>query len=249
MSVRVSSLIWDCSDSTGSNRLMLLAIADFADDDGWAFPSVATLARRCRMQRRNAIYTLAELEASGELEVKKKAGPFGVNLYRITLGENVQRSAPPVQQVAPQNHVQRSAPPVQPIVKTSATQCTTPVQRSAPEPSLNRNEPSVVGARAPRSPADRGSRLPENWTLPADWRAWAVQHRPDLDPDATADAFADYWHAAPGAKGRKVDWFATWRTWVRNQRTRPGAAPTAAPSATAPARRDTDYDFADEVAP
>lgn len=43
--------------------------------------------------------------------------------------------------------------------------------------------------------------------------------------------FADHWRAKPGADGRKADWLATWRNWVRRERdpplgrARPGAPP------------------------
>ena len=37
----------------------------------------------------------------------------------------------------------------------------------------------------------------------------------NLDPEATASTFRDYWAAIPGAKGRKTDWPATWRNWCR----------------------------------
>lgn len=73
--------------------------------------------------------------------------------------------------------------------------------------------------RATRSPAaESGSRLPADWSLPSDWRIWAQQERPGLDPASTAERFADHWRAQPGAKGRKADWFATWRNWVRTER-------------------------------
>ena len=39
MSVRVSSRVWESSAQSGGGLLMLLAIADFADDDGVAFPA------------------------------------------------------------------------------------------------------------------------------------------------------------------------------------------------------------------
>lgn len=63
----------------------------------------------------------------------------------------------------------------------------------------------------------KGSRLPADWVLPDDWRAWAQAERSDLDVTKTAADFADYWHAKPGKDGRKSDWLATWRRWVRNQ--------------------------------
>jgi hypothetical protein len=39
-----------------------------------------------------------------------------------------------------------------------------------------------------------------------------------LSIDETAERFRDYWIAQPGVKGRKADWSATWRNWVRNEK-------------------------------
>lgn len=64
----------------------------------------------------------------------------------------------------------------------------------------------------------RGSRLSADWQLPDEWADWARQVRPDLNPTETANRFADYWHGMAGAKGRKADWLATWRNWVRNEK-------------------------------
>lgn len=72
-----------------------------------------------------------------------------------------------------------------------------------------------IGQSAPKS---KGSRLDPNWQLPDDWAIWAKQTRPDLNINQIADGFRDYWIAAPGAKGIKADWSATWRNWVRNQK-------------------------------
>lgn len=68
-------------------------------------------------------------------------------------------------------------------------------------------------ARAPS-----GSRLPADWTLPTDWYAWALSERPELDLGREAASFADHWHAKAGKDGRKADWQATWRNWIRNSR-------------------------------
>lgn len=64
----------------------------------------------------------------------------------------------------------------------------------------------------------RGSRLPDDWTLPDEWAQWARAERPDIDPNAEAAKFADHFHSAPGQHGRKTRWQATWRNWVRNAR-------------------------------
>lgn len=80
---------------------------------------------------------------------------------------------------------------------------------------------SSLRSEVESAPPQRGSRLPADWQLPDDWATWAKQARPDLSPAETAQRFADYWHAVPGAKGRKADWLATWRNWVRNEKAQP----------------------------
>lgn len=71
-----------------------------------------------------------------------------------------------------------------------------------------------------RSPSadPRGSRLAADWHLPGEWRQWAIdQGIPPPLIDREAVRFPDYWHGAAGAKGRKADWFATWRNWMRDK--------------------------------
>lgn len=67
----------------------------------------------------------------------------------------------------------------------------------------------------PRTASPSGSRLPADWTLPDDWRTWAIAERPDLDVKREADTFRDHWHGKAGKDGRKADWQATWRNWIR----------------------------------
>lgn len=64
-----------------------------------------------------------------------------------------------------------------------------------------------------RSPA--GSRLPTNWNPSETDLRWARDARPDIDVDAEVERFRDYWLGVAGVKGRKADWPATWRNWIR----------------------------------
>ena len=68
------------------------------------------------------------------------------------------------------------------------------------------------------------SRLPADWSASADDIEFCKAERPDLVPTQTEQRFRDYWIAQPGVKGRKADWPATWRNWVRNERAPHGAA-------------------------
>lgn len=63
-----------------------------------------------------------------------------------------------------------------------------------------------------------GSRLANDFVLPTEWKDFCLQQRPDLQPSKAFDQFKDYWCAKPGKDASKLDWFATWRNWVRNQK-------------------------------
>lgn len=90
-----------------------------------------------------------------------------------------------------------------------------------PQPLLNQEQEQEQEKKAPSAKSPRGCALREDWTLPDDWKAWAQAERPDVDVLTVAESFRDYWVAKPGKDGRKADWLATWRNWVRNQRTAP----------------------------
>lgn len=78
--------------------------------------------------------------------------------------------------------------------------------------------PAAVPAPEAEAKSRNGKRLPDNWTLPSEWADWARTKRPDLNIAEQGEKFADHFRAAPGVKGRKTDWEATWRNWIRNER-------------------------------
>lgn len=85
---------------------------------------------------------------------------------------------------------------------------------SQPPDSLNPDSLNPESGKEHRSPS--GSRLTLE-TLPEDWRSYCKTERPELNPDRVFLDFRDYWIAKPGKDGRKADWQATWRGWVRRQ--------------------------------
>ncbi|MDQ3831906.1 MAG: helix-turn-helix domain-containing protein [Candidatus Tectomicrobia bacterium] len=85
MSIAIMTHVWQRSQHKGSELLLLLAIADNANDQGIAYPSVRTLAKKTRLSRRNVQYLINKVEQSGELRVSVGTGPHGCNEYHILL--------------------------------------------------------------------------------------------------------------------------------------------------------------------
>lgn len=82
-----------------------------------------------------------------------------------------------------------------------------------PDPTQSSKELSL-GADAPTTKTKRGTRLPDDFAVSDEMRAWARENTPDVNESEHAK-FCDYWRAQPGAKGVKLDWVATWRNWMR----------------------------------
>lgn len=83
MSIRVMSHVWKHSQAKGGDLLVLLAIADFADDSGTAYPSIATLGLKARLDGRNVQRSIRRLITAGELTLSERQGPHGTNLYQV----------------------------------------------------------------------------------------------------------------------------------------------------------------------
>ncbi|MDB6135941.1 MAG: hypothetical protein JWM59_4184 [Verrucomicrobiales bacterium] len=74
MSSKASLHVWTHSRQQGGHLLVLLALADHADDSGQCSLSVSTLARMARVSERHCKRILAELTASGELIRTRRGG-------------------------------------------------------------------------------------------------------------------------------------------------------------------------------
>ena len=133
------TVVWAESRHKGSALLLLLALADYAHDDGGhAFPSVPTMARRVRMTERAVQLLLAKLKASGEL-VADGVRDGGTVVYRIVLPglqAGGEKFAPP-----PRRGVHRRSP-------GGDRPITGGVQPGSPDPSLTPQEPSGVDSAA-----------------------------------------------------------------------------------------------------
>jgi hypothetical protein len=91
MSIHVMNSVWQNEDVSQHRELIvLLALADFCDDDGVCFPSVPKIAKKSRMSERNAQRIIHLLCGKKWLEVLTEGGcRNGKNIsnrYKILLG-------------------------------------------------------------------------------------------------------------------------------------------------------------------
>ncbi len=86
MSVACMTWVFSHSTAGGADRLLLLAIADHAGDDGRdAWPSVPTLARKTGTSERSVQRGISRLEAGGHLVVERCQGRGGTNRYAVVM--------------------------------------------------------------------------------------------------------------------------------------------------------------------
>ena len=83
MSIKVTNWVWARSESRNGARLVMLALADRADDAGLAWPSIEDLMERTKLSRRAVQKGIAALVEDGELKVENGGGRHRSNRYLI----------------------------------------------------------------------------------------------------------------------------------------------------------------------
>jgi hypothetical protein len=173
MSLEASKLVWQYSKARLGARLVLLAIADHADANKSAYPSVATLMRETTMSERAVHDAIQVLRKLGELSIRANEGPRGVNIYTINISITPAISAPPLQNPQGADSDTKGCRKRQGgVQKTTVTPAI-----SAPKPSRTTKEPSknLPASDAGKEFADWfRTLLPEGIRLSESWReSWA----------------------------------------------------------------------------
>lgn len=203
MSVQAMAWVWAHSRSEPTDRLVLLAIADCANDAGAeAYPSLATLTTKTGLHERSIQRSLNRLVGIGELTVQPRGGPHGCNRYRVTMAPGRQS---PRQTVTPaESRLTPGTAPPHPRHSAVSTPGTAP-----PEPSFNHQgtikEPSVV-------PRDRFGEFwatyPRKAAKDAAKRAWTKALK-RADPDRIIAGSSRY-RDDPGRDPQFTKYPATW---------------------------------------
>ena len=85
MSLKALTWVWQNGPQDQSELLVLLALADYANDNGECFPSMVGIGAKARMTDRGARNVVRRLETSGWLTTKVGGGRGGKSLYTIIM--------------------------------------------------------------------------------------------------------------------------------------------------------------------
>lgn len=75
--------VWKSNKHKGNARLVLLAIADHANEEGECWPSVLRIADHANISKRQAIRIIANLEADGSIGIQRGDGRNHTSIYKI----------------------------------------------------------------------------------------------------------------------------------------------------------------------
>ena len=129
MSVKIMTLVWEASGLTSTQKLVLLSLADHANDDGICYPSVGKLTRKTALSERSIQNCFKSLSDAGWIRIGFNEGPRGCNIFTIS---KPPQEMPPAGDAPPQEMREG----VQDVRQTPAG--------DAPEPSKNHQEPSLL---------------------------------------------------------------------------------------------------------
>lgn len=98
-------------------------------------------------------------------------------------------------------------------------------QCESPETAMPRQTDRQTQTEAKASvPRKRAKRIPDDFALTEDMRAWGRENCPTVDGIEETMKFINYWQAKAGKDATKLDWVATWRNWMLNAKSRQPAA-------------------------
>lgn len=195
MSIKLMNQAWEVKGLDPTTKLILMCLADHANEhDRTCWPAISTIANKCDVSRATVKRRMLQLEQYGLIRRRSRTGDS--TLYFILPDGEIDG----VVQSEPGSAVSQGRFTSEPGGGSTVEPLTT----------INRQEPSLPTSNA------RGARLPADWfpePLPDEFvrKHGITQHIVQNE----FEKFVDYWTAIPGAKGRKLDWQATWRTWLR----------------------------------
>lgn len=207
MSIYPIARVWDHSRQRGTALLVLLAIADRADELGVAWAGTMWLSSRARVERRQIIRTIHYLEGQQELIVVRARRPNGqtiVNHYIVTAGASDDILEQARQRVAELLEMRGGVIEDTPQGVTDDTGGVSPMTRGSVSP--------MTGGSVTHNHGEGGAVSPDPYSYPEE---------KEVDPPLSA---SDVWQAALDEMGQQMTrqtfekWFrGTTAAWMNNE--------------------------------
>lgn len=201
-----------------TQKLVLLALCDAANDQGECYPSVPTLIEKTSLGERSIQGAVAALEESGHLRREFRVGRSTV--YWMTPAADAPQQQMPPARRAPTPAADAPPPP---------HDVHHPPARRAPitvtEPSVEPLPKQLADSRSALNPPIRRAvsswkqitELPKGWELPEEWGAdaEALGWKPN-EIIRESEKFRQYWTTGKGAGSRKGErgWRQSWSNWL-----------------------------------
>ena len=198
----------------GNRLLVLLNLAERANEDGQCYPSIARITQDTGLNRKTVIAALQDLEAAGLICKRKETGTSTRYLLNLTSqGEPVPETVP-VPKSAPVPETGRGRPK-----NGTATSPENGTQNPPLNPPLNPEEGTAAKSASdppaitppPSSAKPRKRSRPKDFAISDAVRRWA-EHKGYADLEAHFENFTE----KADARGYQyVDWDAALRTAIR----------------------------------
>ncbi|OOF25088.1 hypothetical protein BZJ19_10125 [Salinivibrio proteolyticus] len=214
------SAVWDAPAFSGNTKLIMLCLADYANDDGLCWPSIDAVARKCSVSKSTVKAQIKRLIERGYVSAKRRKRTTeegrktnDTNLYQLnvnaindpelTEGENCPRS--------------ESA-----LGRNSAGGGSNFDPKPSLDPSVKRDPPIVPQNQSADNTPSKAktdkrktlkTTLPENFSVTESMREWYAQQNFSL---CIEEATAQWCDAMLAKQTKYVDWPAAWRNGMRN---------------------------------
>ena len=199
-----------------TQKFVLVALADYADDDHSCYPSYKLTAQRIGASVSTVRRAIESLESDGYVRVSKRYGDDGKqtsNRYVLNVGFWGCQNDTPIEGAHQMNSTPAHQMNSTPAHNSEQHPCS-PMNNKPLEEPLDKPSTKPVGAQS----APKGHRVPDEF-MPAQKHIDKIrQLKPNLNLDIEHTKFMNYWLSATGAKATKRDWGRTWENWMLDAR-------------------------------
>ncbi len=207
MSIKVMSLVWDNFNRGGSEKLAMLALADWCNDQGGSlYPSISGVAKKINVSESQARRIMHGFIKEGYLSVIANhmgGNPGQTRHYKL----DVERLSTPGVDATPSTSATPSMDARDPLHG-----CALPLAPMTPEPSLSINKHHI--SDKPSKSKKSFTEFPDSFSVTQDMFDWATgEGVPDGLVKLETQKFKDY---ALSKAVKYKDWLAAWRNWMRN---------------------------------